>query len=493
MRSPLSWLWIGFALTVILLYPGFMTWDSVEQLSQARTGEYVDWHPPVMAYIWSWVDRLISGPFGMLLLVMILVWTGTYKIISSQLADVPQSVRIAAIWVIIFFPPTFIPFAYIVKDNVMAGLLLVLYASVFALDRSYTRLLRRKYHMLAAVSGIVAVAVLAIAHRHNAFIAVFPALWFSALLLYTKSGTGLTRHAKAITTASVVLAGCVLLAGFINKTLTVHPTPSVLSLVVYDLTGMAIHEGQVFFANDPESPVPIIFKDQEPDLGELREHYNSRDWVPLQAIFDLGKAKTDQDTARIVGYWLRSIVQHPSSYLQHRQGVFLNSLGLQHERPGGLYVAPLTHSRHGDIEDSSLFISHNYRLSKLQEVTLSNGAEFLNRTWLTVPAFYMGFLFLYLAFQFATTKGNFSPLFYLSLSAFLYNLTLFALAPSSDFRYSHWTLYVAWLVLVAISTQTLVKKARQGKTPYGPSDQRPRIRPRNYVPYEKDRSGPNPS
>src|SRR5690242_1074340 len=56
----------GFCLTLALFHPGFMSYDSVEQLLDARTGQYGDWHPPFMALLWRQIDRVIPGAFGML-------------------------------------------------------------------------------------------------------------------------------------------------------------------------------------------------------------------------------------------------------------------------------------------------------------------------------------------------------------------------------------------------------------------------------------------
>lgn len=38
----------GFAVSVTINYPGFMSYDSVQQLLEARAGEYSDFHPPLM-------------------------------------------------------------------------------------------------------------------------------------------------------------------------------------------------------------------------------------------------------------------------------------------------------------------------------------------------------------------------------------------------------------------------------------------------------------
>ncbi|NMZ11753.1 hypothetical protein HBO07_10725 [Pseudomonas proteolytica] len=61
-------------LAIFSFYPGAMTWDSMDQLRQARAGEYSDWQPPAMAFVWSWLIPLIDGPGGMLLLHCGFLW-----------------------------------------------------------------------------------------------------------------------------------------------------------------------------------------------------------------------------------------------------------------------------------------------------------------------------------------------------------------------------------------------------------------------------------
>jgi hypothetical protein len=71
---------IGLALFILSMvsiysfYPGAMTWDSMDQLRQARVGEYSDWQPPTMAFVWSWFLPLTDGPGGMLILHCSLLW-----------------------------------------------------------------------------------------------------------------------------------------------------------------------------------------------------------------------------------------------------------------------------------------------------------------------------------------------------------------------------------------------------------------------------------
>ncbi len=56
----------GWLVFCLYCYPGLMTKDSFDQLAEARSGFFLDDHPPVMAALWSITDHIVSGPFGML-------------------------------------------------------------------------------------------------------------------------------------------------------------------------------------------------------------------------------------------------------------------------------------------------------------------------------------------------------------------------------------------------------------------------------------------
>ncbi|HYH84438.1 MAG TPA: hypothetical protein VEX60_03085, partial [Pyrinomonadaceae bacterium] len=76
----------GFLLCVIAFYPGYMSPDSIYQLAEGRAWSFTDWHPPLMAAVWGVVDRVVPGPFGMLLLqnaafwgALAVFWRMTYR------------------------------------------------------------------------------------------------------------------------------------------------------------------------------------------------------------------------------------------------------------------------------------------------------------------------------------------------------------------------------------------------------------------------------
>lgn len=51
----------GLAAMLALNWPGQISYDSVAQLAEARTGFYHSWHPPVMAWLMRQFDGLVPG------------------------------------------------------------------------------------------------------------------------------------------------------------------------------------------------------------------------------------------------------------------------------------------------------------------------------------------------------------------------------------------------------------------------------------------------
>src|SRR5580693_1458869 len=95
-----------------------MSFDSTVQLGEARAAHYTDWHPPVMAFIWRYLDMIVAGPLLMLLLQSGLLLFGSYALIRR----VARSTYAACVAVaILLFPPVGTTMAVIWKDSLMVG------------------------------------------------------------------------------------------------------------------------------------------------------------------------------------------------------------------------------------------------------------------------------------------------------------------------------------------------------------------------------------
>ena len=75
---PQGLLLLGFAILLALNWPGQMSYDSVVQLADGRSGHYDSWHPPVMAWLLGLFDSIVPGP-GLYLIVV------TFLLLASWL------------------------------------------------------------------------------------------------------------------------------------------------------------------------------------------------------------------------------------------------------------------------------------------------------------------------------------------------------------------------------------------------------------------------
>jgi hypothetical protein len=94
-------LWVALLLAVTMIaagWPGLAEYDSVEQFRQALIGQYDDWHPPVMARLWSLLHVLGGGAAPMMVLQIALYWLGL-GLIAGGLArtDRPRSASLVLV------------------------------------------------------------------------------------------------------------------------------------------------------------------------------------------------------------------------------------------------------------------------------------------------------------------------------------------------------------------------------------------------------------
>src|SRR5262245_64529446 len=98
-----------------------MNFDGVEQLAQARSGNFNDWQPPIMAAYWKALELVVHGPLLMLLLQTGLFVWGLDAILRLRFAPRTAAWTTAALTL---FPPILTPIAVVWKDAQMAAFLL---------------------------------------------------------------------------------------------------------------------------------------------------------------------------------------------------------------------------------------------------------------------------------------------------------------------------------------------------------------------------------
>jgi hypothetical protein len=264
------------SLTLALHWPGELNADSLEQRAEAISGRLTDWHPPLMAYVWSWFGAL---PESLLIIQTTAYWAG-FALLALA---IPQN-RGKWRWLTLLLGLTPIgvhQLGVIQKDSLLAAFF-VLAAGAFALTgRRAFASIPALFGGLFRINGLFAAAPFLIGIRHR---------WWVTLGLV----------------ALVVLA-LLPIVQWVNR----HPLGAERSgvertLQWFDLAGIAARSGDVSVLPKGTSLAPGCYTPLFWD--SLRE---TECGGPLERL-----------PSNLTGQWAQAIVKHPLAYIEHRLAYF---------------------------------------------------------------------------------------------------------------------------------------------------------------------------
>ncbi|MGY2067526.1 hypothetical protein [Blastococcus sp. SYSU DS0619] len=212
---------------VVPIYPGFMSWDTIQQLGQALGARPLDdWHPPVMTAVW-WLTMALSGGSvgGMLVLQLALLW-GSLTLLAVYVFQRTGRVLLALLPLLVGTVPYVASISGVIwKDAQFAFAMLLAVVLLLHVRRGISRVWLRN---LTVAAALVLLAY-AGAVRYNALPALVPVL---ALLTWPSAGGSRRRR--------VVLAGGTLLASLvatpvIDAVRPVQETSPAASIMVDDV------------------------------------------------------------------------------------------------------------------------------------------------------------------------------------------------------------------------------------------------------------------
>ncbi len=436
---------VGLILTLILNYPGFLTWDSAAQLMQARSGRFVDWHPPIMSLLWRWADTIVSGPFGMLVLQTLLLWLGAYLIFRHMgLRSGPLASGLLLLFM--FFPPVFSITGAIIKDVLMAACLLL----AFGLIATFKSQPHSSSDASAPLGryvlwGTMIVCLLfATAVRYNGVGAVFGAVAFLAYRVLGNrwklpSRTGLAL-ALAFPCSLVLLAASL----GINRAITDVRTKITTAHEWHDLAGIMVQRDDFFIVRHQTWPtISQMFRAPAPSLDDIKELYDPGWGNSLGSTRPVPRTRNESLALRRL--WLESITDHPGAYLKHRWLVIREVLGISSQGlRGRVIMTPVSASRYGDPEETKRVTGHDYRLSRVQVLLRRGLTMFASKTPLHRPYLYLMLASLCLVLAAARLRQD-DIVMFLAISALAHESTLFVVASAAVYRYSYWLVLSAWL------------------------------------------------
>jgi len=458
----------GFLLYVGFFYPGFMSTDSAVQILQARQGFFSDWHPPAMAYLWGLVESItVPGPAGMLILQSAMIWGGAFLTYRAYFRQQGGTVAAIFLCLMLFFPPIFGIAGVVWKDIFMWGLLFLAFGAAGHISPPGHRHAMQTCILTILVFMLLLAAILV---RYDAAIAVIPL----AALVFSRVYNFVSLRQLTI---SLTVGGGLAIFGLgsaiaLNDQLSDRKDHAWVLLSVFDIAGVIVklenqEDQQALYNRIPE----IMRKEETVDA--LLHSYSARYCLTLfvyEPVALRSPPPTPIDSLGMISYsalnsteleqlkqlWLSLIRDYPLQLLTHRMAVFNHVLGLT---PDHLWSPSMMKTNGFDGKLQALYGS-NPESTYLQKVAEQQIAS-LDRLWLFRPWFYLILALDIMAVTLLRFRLHYIEIILLNMSGYLHELALFFIAPSPDFRYSHYLIFttiLSFLLLVRPSLMRLDRK-----------------------------------
>lgn len=420
----------GFLFTLYFWFPGSLSPDSMDSWDQAKTGNYRNDHPTIMAVVWKGLEFFSHGPSNMLVFHLLIVW-GALLLIAIALKKELGWFTLGIPGVGLF-PSAFGIEGVIWKDVGLGGTLLLAMAFLLVYALSFKRL---------ALVGALLCLVYAINVRHNGMTACIPFAFLieSLVTMRSQQKVNLLRRLFYV---SLILLGVKGSYSLVEK-LAVRPENMAFeqNLFFVDLTALSIDSHQDLVLEE--------FKAKPYTEDEISKVYQAdarcSDGLTYGGFMQI--RKEPHLKARILSDWMKNIIKHPFAYLAHRTRYFMGLLGY------GL----------GPCRSYHLFWDEKFGTADPTKNELRNYVDTLLakldstpilRPWLYLLMSFVGLWFL-IPVPPGLVKTTAAVLF---TSGILYFLPYFFISVCCDFRYAWWLVIssvLGVLILVAKSLRSL--------------------------------------
>ncbi|WP_175136871.1 hypothetical protein [Achromobacter animicus] len=470
-RNLYHWIFFLFLLmaaylTLAAYYPGVFSNDSADQLREAMSGNYGDWHPPLMAWVWAQLLKA-TGSIESLLILHLLVLS-VAAVFWARILEISGLYVWTPLIALFLATPVVINFAGVLWKDVGFSFSLFLSCGIVGLA-----FMKRRITAVRTIA-VLCLSAYAFGVRTNGIFALVPVIFmlFWTIIAQRKPGSSqcttiaYSAIASIIALAAVVGGVQLLSYGYI-KAQKRYP---IQYLELYDIAGISSISGVDYF---PEyiKRAPQYSKDkvaEEYAKSILWGNANNLIMRRPDGLPSLLPRNTDAGLqAELRASWLNAISREPSAYMKHRFAVF-NFLMSEGYYP---YVGPQSHTdrnlilqahfaseeRVPDVSDSRVPGAINAKTVVSSILALSNGS-FLYVGW---------FWLILLTFQLLIGLTVMRParvglvIAMVSASGMLYIFPYIVVAPASDFRYLYWSALAGGLsaiLILAITANAIHEK-----------------------------------
>jgi hypothetical protein len=304
--------------------------DALNQISEARTGYFVDWWSPILDWMWRLLFLLHLTPGFVLLGSTTVVVFSIFELLRCAMRPVTAMIFTVAV---ALFPPVLGFLGSLSRDTWFGAAVLAAYALIVRAHR-YPRSRR-----LLALLSLIAVWF-AMAARQNGFLAVLPATFFAVSILIDSSLP--TKHAVhrrisrdgALRSSKWVSAGVsvVALLTFAGSQwvveyhlIGVKATYPQQELFMEDLSNLSLRTGHVMLPK-------FVFPAQ--DLKTLGLYDSPYTVLPLIEGHNAPLVRsprasppsfvTGSEESTLAHDWLKAVLRYPGAYFHIRWKVWAN-------------------------------------------------------------------------------------------------------------------------------------------------------------------------
>jgi hypothetical protein len=399
------------ATTLAAFWPGFLSYDSTQQLAQAvGTEPMSDWHPAALSLLWRALIRVTGSPASMLVLQVSAYWgllASTAMLAARRWDTGWWSLGVLAAGLL----PQTITIVGVVWKDIHLALALGLSALVAAWARTRRRPDRSAWGALAAGLLLVAYATLV---RKNAIAAAPPLV---VLLCFS---TLRRPNWRAVGVSFVAVAAIVLGAQAVISAAT-QPVRTHMgaALMLDDIVALAGPADYHAAASDGQLVTRVERAQRECALKRITSNvyaqcYRIRGERPFDPVKDSGEIRQ---------LWLQVVRDHPRGYLAQRLKVFDKLLFKTRDI---VQQPPVFPNAQGiTLANPRLADALKSYVVRVHQVT---PLLFGGLPWLTVN---LGMVVL-------GWRRKSLLLACMGASGALYLLAYFPTAPASDYRYVYW-------------------------------------------------------
>lgn len=429
------WIFAMFVLVTLLCLvnfivfePGFYTYDSIEQLSQALGKAGVsNWHPVTFVLIWKWFIEVIGYGGFMLLLQLGLLWAGLL-VLSVTAYKITNSKKLSALVLGIgLLPYVYTASSALLKDVHLAhALLLAVALIVYGYHLKITdrnKLTYRKRLMILSLSMVC--LTYAALMRHGPAVAFFPIVLILASLV---SNTRKAKYFLFTVLAALLLLTPGLVDGIVpgekvNLGYSVLVDDFVYVASVEDIKNSTLKKPHKDYLLRVKAGCPI----GSPRIsGSILHCKEKQKKTYYQAYKNFATSDEDGSVKRL---WIRIIAKHPIKYLRYRTVTFSKLLFAETaDVPWRPAVVPnsLGLSRPDNIILNLLRNIYKFALQNF-------GFGFRGWFWLSLNLAVLSFAFL------RRKKLAYYPLIAaVTTSGILYALQFFPAVMAYGYRYLYW-------------------------------------------------------